>query len=63
MKGPLPQQVQQLRARERELLGDVEKLEVTVKKLKEDRSHYRKMTDDYRYRISITLYYKKFRLH
>lgn len=48
LKGPLPQQVQQLRARERELLGDVEKLELTVKKLKEDRSHYRKMTDDYR---------------
>eukprot|EP00111_Clytia_hemisphaerica_P005756 TCONS_00016693-protein len=48
LKGPLPQQLKQLRARERELLSDVEKLETTVKKLKEDRSHYRKMTDDYR---------------
>ena len=49
LRGPLPQQIKQLRARERELLSDVEKLETTVKKLKEDRSHYRKMTDDYRY--------------
>jgi len=40
--------MKQLRARERELLCDVEKLENTVQKLKEDRSHYRKMTDDYR---------------
>lgn len=48
LKGPLPQQIKQLRAREKELLNDIEKLEATVNKLKEDRSHYRKMTDDYR---------------
>lgn len=48
LKGPLPQQIKQLRAREKELLNDIEKLEATVNKLKEDRSHYRRMTDDYR---------------
>lgn len=48
LKGPLQQQIKQLRARERELLTEVDRLEVTVKKLKDDRAHYRKMTDDFR---------------
>lgn len=51
LKGPPPQQVKQLRAREKELLGDIERLENSIKKLKEDRSHYRKMTDDYRQQL------------
>jgi len=51
LKGPLPQQIKQLRSREKELLTDSEKHEATIKKLKEDRAHYRKLTDDLRQQL------------
>ena len=49
LNGPLPLQIKQLRAREKELLEQIDRLEISITKLKEDRSHYRKMTDDYRF--------------
>ncbi|XP_012554993.2 IQ domain-containing protein E isoform X1 [Hydra vulgaris] len=51
LRGSLPQQIKQLRSREKELLEQIDCLESSVAKLKEERTHYRKMTDDFRQQI------------
>ena len=41
--------------REKELLEEIEKLQDTIKKLKEDRTHYRKIADNCRLVMTITI--------
>ena len=53
--GKAGEEVKRLEERETELLEEIEKHKSTVNKLKEDRTHYRKLADEYRYEcVTIT---------
>ena len=43
------EEIKRLEERESELLEEIEKLKSTISKLKEDRTHYRKLADEYRF--------------
>ena len=47
--GKAGEEVKRLEERETELLEEIEKQKTTINKLKEDRTHYRKLADEYRY--------------
>lgn len=46
LEGSVPQRLDQLDKRETELLEEVAKQRGIIKRLKEDRAHYRKKTDE-----------------
>jgi len=45
------EEIKRLEERESELLEEIEKLKSTISKLKEDRTHYRKLADEYRLQL------------
>ena len=47
--GKAGEEVKRLEERETELMDELEKQKSTIKKLKEDRTHYRKLADEYRF--------------
>ena len=47
--GKAGEEVKRLEERESELLDEIDKHKDTISKLKEDRTHYRKLADDYRF--------------